>query len=348
MIYRFLESDGPLYFNNFEFILDQGVNTKRLLVAWQNLVSHLQILRTKFVATDDGYAQVVLRRQDIDWESSRTDIGSAEKSVALKAPFHLHLIPGSKKRMLIRIFHGLYDGNSLGILLQRLVDVYHSSGVVEYGPSFHSSLPYGPLAKVIGAHSFWTNHLQSWQETKLPMKSLEFEKDITATHIISCLDGLEDFRKQLGTTHQAIIQAAWISVLQSITSPNLTIGIVSSGRAIEFEEADKVIGPLFNTVPFHTRIEPGMTLSSLISTCHKFNMEMQDFQNTPLKDIQKWVAIKPGQPLFNTLFVFQLPGTDKDGYANDIWIRVDDDPIADASYNCYAVVILANSFFSTP
>lgn len=348
MIYRFLESDGPLYFNNFEFILDQGVSTKRLLVAWQNLVSHLQILRTKFVATDDGYAQVVLRRQDIDWGSSRTDIGSAEKSVALKAPFHLHLIPGSKKRMLIRIFHGLYDGNSLGILLQRLVDVYHSSGVVEYGPSFHSSLPYGPLAKVIGAHSFWTNHLQSWQETKLPMKSLEFEKDITATHIISSLDGLEDFRKQLGTTHQAIIQAAWISVLQSITSPNLTIGIVSSGRAIEFEEADKVIGPLFNTVPFHARIEPGMTLSSLISTCHKFNMEMQDFQNTPLKDIQKWVAIKPGQPLFNTLFVFQLPETDKDGYANDIWIRVDDDPIADVSYNCYAVVILANSFFSTP
>ena len=331
MIYRFLERHQLLYFNHFEFILDQKVNIRKLLLAWQNLISHLQILRTKFVATDDGYAQVVLRKLDINCEMPAPVYEATEKSIALKTPFHLHIINGAEKRMRMRIFHGLYDGNSLVILLHRLVDEYRGSQVVEYGPSFHSSLPNGPLAKVRGAQAFWKNHLLNWQDTKLPSKSPDIEKSIIATRIIPKLNGLEDFRKRIGVTHQAIIQAAWISVLHTISSPNLTIGMVVSGRAIEFEGADKVIGPLFNTVPFCTNIEPGMKLASLTSICHQFNMSMQDFQHTALKDIQKWVCVKPGQSLFDTLFVFQRTETNIDNFASDIWTGVDGEPIADVS-----------------
>ena len=120
-------------------------------------------------------------------------------------------------------------------------------------------------------------------------------------------------------------------MLHTISSPNLTIGMVVSGRAIEFEGADKVIGPLFNTVPFCTNIEPGMKLASLTSICHQFNMSMQDFQHTALKDIQKWVCVKPGQSLFDTLFVFQRTETNIDNFASDIWTGVNGEPIADVS-----------------
>lgn len=344
MIYRFLESDQSLYFNSFQFILDQSVEIEKLLFAWQKLISRLQILRTLFVATDDGYAQVVLRNLDLDWESPIVDFNSMEKSSALKAPFHVHLIPGADKRMLVRIFHGLYDGNSLTILLQRLVEEYRNPGTVEYGPPFHSALPYGPLGRVTGAQAFWTEHLQSWHDTRFPVKSLNSEEDITATNVIPSLDGLEKFRKHLGTTHQAIIQAAWMSVLQAISSPELTIGIVISGRAMDFEGADEVIGPLFNTIPFHSKIEPGMTMASLISNCHDFSMQMQDFQHTPLKDIQKWAPAKPGQSLFDTLFVFQRPDSDVDGFSSGIWVQAEDETVADVRNNFDIVMIPANSF----
>ena len=331
MIYRFLESDEALYFNSFEFVLDRKVDTRKLLDAWQSLVSNLQVLRTKFVATDDGYAQVVLRKSVIDWGSTANS-DTAEKGVSLKDPFNLRLISGAKTRMVLRIFHGLYDGNSLSILLQCLVDEYRGSKLVEYGPPFHSSLPYGPLAKINGAQEFWSSHLQNWQNTKLPIKSLQLKKDISATYVIPHLDGLEAFRRKLGTAHQAIIQAAWVSVLQAITSPDITIGMIVSGRAIEFEGADKIIGPLFNTVPFHTRIEHGTTLSSLISVCHKFMLQMQDYQHTPLKDIQKWATSSPGQSLFDSLFVFQRPKMDTEGFSTDMWTLVDDEPVADVGY----------------
>jgi ferricrocin synthase len=331
MIYRFLESGHALYFNSFEFCLGQQVDAEKLLASWKSLISHLQILRTKFVETDDGYAQVVLRKVDISWGSSMVDYDTVEKGAALKAPFYLTLKPGSKKNIVLRIFHGLYDGNSLIMILQRLVDQYRERDVVDYGPPFLSSLAYGPLARVTGAQEFWTKHLQNWRNTEIPLKSVDAEMNVAATHTLRNLDGLEAFRKQFGTTQQAIIQAAWMAVLQTIASPDLTLGVVTSGRAIDFEGAEKVIGPLFNTVPFHSKIEPGMTAASLISLCHKFNMQMQDFQHTPLKDIQRWASAKPGQSLFDTLFVFQRPEADTEVFANEIWSQVDNEPIADVS-----------------
>jgi hypothetical protein len=105
--------------------------------------------------------------------------------------------------------------------------------------------------------------------------------------------------------------------------------MVASGRAIDFEEAGEVIGPLFNTVPFHVKIESGTTAVSLISKCHEFNMKMQDFQHTHLKDIQKWSPARPGQPLFDTLFVFQRPGVEDDNFAEGIWTQVDGGQTAD-------------------
>ncbi|TVY37427.1 Nonribosomal peptide synthetase [Lachnellula subtilissima] len=68
MIYRFLESDLALYFNKFGFRLDNGVDTEKLLSAWKRVVSQLQLMRTKFVATDDGYAQVVLKQLEVSWQ----------------------------------------------------------------------------------------------------------------------------------------------------------------------------------------------------------------------------------------------------------------------------------------
>jgi hypothetical protein len=203
---------------------------------------------------------------------------------------------------------------------------------VEYGPSFHSSLPNGPLAKVTGAQAFWTNHLQNWQDSKLPTKSRSVKKDITATRLIRHMDGFEEFRRKVGTTHQSVVQAAWISVLQTIVSPNLTIGMIVSGRAIDFEGADKVIGPLFNTVPFNIRIDPNMTLASIISVCHNFTMQVQDYQHTPLKDIQKWAGCAPSQSLFDSLFVFQRADTNVET-ASGIWTQIDDAPTADVMFH---------------
>lgn len=327
MIYRFLESDTALYFNKFEFELDEGVDAEKLLGAWKRVVEKLEVLRMKFVATDDGFAQVVLRRDGSAY-AQHIDYDSEDKVAALRVPYSLN---AEGRIMRLQIFHGLYDGNSLTMLLRRVVDEYHDQDSIEYGPQFTSSLPYGPLAKVPGANDFWTSHLDAWSPSHFP-DNLESTTDIVAAWTAKNLTGFDSLRKQLGVTPQALVQAAWVSVLQNITASNLTIGVVTSGRAIDFEGADKVIGPLFNTVPFHVSIQPNTMSSELVVQCHEFNMQMQDFQHTPLKDIQRWGPAKPGQSLFDTLFVFQRPEAEDEGFAEGMWTDVGDEMVADVRW----------------
>jgi ferricrocin synthase len=75
---------------------------------------------------------------------------------------------------------------------------------------------------------------------------------------------------------------------------------------------------------------------TLITRCHEFNMKMQDFQHTPLKEIQKWSPAKSGQLLFDTLFVFQRPESEDD-FAEGIWSQIEDEPVADVSLQCKAM-----------
>ncbi|KAH7355099.1 hypothetical protein BKA65DRAFT_234050 [Rhexocercosporidium sp. MPI-PUGE-AT-0058] len=151
MIYRFLEANTALYFNKFEFKLDDGVDVEKLVGAWKMVVERLEALRTKFVATDDGFAQVVLRKGDYVSYDQPIDYDSEEKGAALKNP-HSFIFESTAdgSTMKLQMFHGLYDGNSLTMLLRRVVDEYHELESIDYGPSFASSLPYGPLAKVPG------------------------------------------------------------------------------------------------------------------------------------------------------------------------------------------------------
>ncbi|CZT45394.1 related to non-ribosomal peptide synthetase [Rhynchosporium secalis] len=344
MIYRFLESESPLYFNKFDFELDVDVDLEQLLSAWNRVIKKLEVLRMKFVTTDDGFAQVILRAADTSSYQEFIDYGSEEKAAALRMPYSFTFQSTSEvKTMKLQMFHGLYDGNSLKMLLRCVVDEYHEKST-DYGPLFTSSLPYGPLAHTPGARAFWTSHLNDWSSSQMP-DSLESTIDIVAKRAVNLSD-FDDVRKKLGVTPQALVQAAWVSTLQTLTSSNLTIGIVTSGRAIDFDDADKVIGPLFNTIPFHIKLGPGAKSCELVTKCHDFNMQMQDFQHTPLKNIQKWSSAKPGQSLFDTLFVFQRPEVEDVDFAKGVWRETGDEIVADYSLAFEATLSPDNSKLS--
>ena len=331
MIYRFLESGSALYFNKFNFQLEKSVDVPALQLAWGRVIKQLQVLRTMFVETDDGYAQVALTPNTKAFKFIDLDYNQASKSVALKQPFSLTFTPTPSGHIMnLQMFHGLYDGNSLAMLLRRVIDEYFQKHAIEYGPLFQSSLSFGPLVQVPEAEVFWTKHLDTWCFEPIPQTS-EYSQDIIATREIHKLGDFESLRKQLGVSHQSIIQAAWISVLQTIIKSSITLGMVTSGRAIDFEDAGEVIGPLFNTLPFHTIIESSVEFKELIAKCHDFNMKMQDFQHTPLRDIQKWSPAKPGKSLFDTLFVFQRPEDGDESFADGVWKQLDGGTEADVS-----------------
>ncbi|KAG7140339.1 Nonribosomal peptide synthetase 2 like protein [Verticillium longisporum] len=81
------------------------------------------------------------------------------------------------------------------------------------------------------------------------------------------------------------------------------MGVVVSGRALDIEDVEDVMGPLFNTLPFYPDVATNNTLQKLAQRCHDFNVSTLPFQHTALRNIQKWCS--GGHPIFDNLFVYQ-------------------------------------------
>ena len=346
MIARSLTSSTHMYFNDLLFELEESVDLQKLRMAWNSVVDTLPILRTRFVPIEEGYVQVAMRpgglvttqkrvqdhqeyrRQAQDdyreWCQSCTSFISRP----LEVSFYYNDV---FTYMVIKAFHGIYDAISLDLILQKCLDEYTSRKKPEEAPSFFEALPYGPLAEAVDSQAFWRAHLSHANHRLLAFEGEEDHEGNQCNYSevsFQNLNNLDTVKKDLGVTHQAIMQACWILTLDNYLRSQTVVGLVVSGRAIDLGGVDKTIGPLFNTIPFYLRLEAGDTFASVAQKCHEFNINAMKHQHTPLRDIQKWIPNR-GQPLFDTLFVFQKSEDGSRDKENNVWTQVEHAPKAD-------------------
>ncbi|KAF2644626.1 nonribosomal peptide synthetase-like protein 2 [Massarina eburnea CBS 473.64] len=334
MIARSFESENGLYFNSFCCQLTEEVNLNRLHGAWEKVFQSTQILRTVFINTEDGFVQAELRKASLRFDHVSLDSEHALQEISkkkrmewiqrnqsiIKMPFELTLFETPERKMLvIHIFHALYDGISIELILKKVWDTYNG-GNIQTGPSFQSALAHGPLRHVNGAREFWEKHLISKTFTPLPiMTENPTAGAVSISKTIRNLTNLEPTRRKLNVTAQTISQACWTSVLHQYTKSTVTVGLVVSGRSIDFEGADEINGPLFNTIPYQYHPRHCETWATMIKGAHNFNTAAHPFQHTPLRDIMKWSKRNADQALFDTLFVYQVANRDTSWVKNDVW-----------------------------
>lgn len=344
IIARSLESKKPVYFNTFAYRLSDDVNIETLRASWQRAYDSVPILRTRFVSTVNGYVQAVLK-SDLPWQQSsisadddlkkaiqkyQKDCWASNGENFIKTVQMAVLQSPSASYFVAVLFHAVYDGNSLPMLMKHVYSAYSNHENINWGPSFFDILPYGPLRTMEGARQFWVTHFADTTSHKIkPLTSAPSEHDVFVTRTLNPISNYQAVRKKLNVTDQAIAQACWAVTVQNIQSAAVTLGIVSSGRSIDYEGADQVIGPVFNTVPFHLRRKPGDTWSSLVKRCHQFNAQALAYQHTPLRDIIKWCRPHGTEPFFEVLFVFQKAVAANAGDENELWRLIDDETFAD-------------------
>ncbi|KND92619.1 Hydroxamate-type ferrichrome siderophore peptide synthetase [Tolypocladium ophioglossoides CBS 100239] len=327
------EETSGAYFNSFELQLDGGASVDRTRQAWSRLVESHAVLRSAFVNTSDGHVQVALKRKT-PWqecsakakdevvsilEQTRRDWISRNNHHILD-PIQLILVHGPDcERVIIHIFHALYDGNSFELMNQHAAALYNNTQP-RTGPSFIEALAHGPLWRHDHCQQFWVEYLRGWAFSQIPTlpHSSVGTGAVSSTRTVS-LDLFEKMRTQQNVTLQSVVLAVWAFVLQKHLASKLTIGVIVAGRSIDVPNVEHTIGPLFNTVPFFNNMQ-GYTWASLIRECHKFSTSILPFQHVPLKSIQKWCT--GGRPLFDNLFAFQLEQPGPDG--EDVpWTVVD-------------------------
>ncbi|TFB02754.1 Hydroxamate-type ferrichrome siderophore peptide synthetase [Trichoderma ghanense] len=324
------------YFNSFVLNLDDGISEQQVKAAWTKLVASEAILRTAFVKTTEGYIQVALKSQEPRWieqamqseDDARAFLDSRwQKWVRLNSEHIIAPLEGiyikvhGFKKLVIHIFHAIYDGNSFELMLQQLESNYSGRSTIS-SPSFIEALAHGPLWRHDDCRGFWEDHFHGWNSSSALQLSSSHERAASQTRVLHG-SVLEDARRNHKVTLQPIIMALWISTLQKYYSNGLTIGLVVSGRSIDLAGVENTIGPLFNTVPFFSKTLSGQTWASLIRKCSDFSTSILPFQHVPLKSIQKWCS--GGRQLFDNLFVFEVQQqVAKD--EQDLW-TIEDGPL---------------------
>ena len=320
IISRSLASDNSLYFEVFCFELSTKIKIDRMKEAWVKVIVSAQMLRTCFCPTVDGYAQVVIRNPQLPWtedefrtdedlqqlQDSRFENWRHSNTDLLSCTLEIHVFKSEAKMLLVlHIFHALYDGMSLPIILRNVIWEYDRLPGIDYGPAFVDALPSGPLRKVEGAEDFWKRHFQDFEyESPLALMASRSQGISVASLEIS-MSTIDEAREFHATTHQAIIQAAWTVALRKYFPSELAFAMVVSGRSMDFEGVEKVIGPLFNTIAFYMDTKRDASWADIIKFCHKFNAEVLPFQHSPMRDIIKWCKTPSQNALFQTLFTFQ-------------------------------------------
>ena len=312
--------NNALYFNAFYFDLNANVSLTQLQAAWNAVVCNCPVLRLCFCATSDGSTQVFRKAAEPNIvkltlsseemlptvRQNRLEKWREQDVASFKEPLQVLFLQAPLKTvMVVHMFHALYDGISLDLMLQRLNEEYHNAKDLDYGPSFLKVLPLGPLLTLHGAREFWLHHLNGAQPSRVPsMATEQAPEQFEMLLELDCIERLEDVKRRLNVTYQAFFQASWTLALREHFQRNVTLGMVVSGRAIDVEGAELTIGPMFNTIPFYLSPDSCDMGASVITACHDFNIASLPYQHTPLRDIMKWCRISKDQPLFDILFVF--------------------------------------------
>lgn len=280
MLASFLRSSSDKTFETRSYIyhsvlpLGAGVDVERVKGAWDAVTQSYDSFRTAFCWLDDDmapFAQCIMTpgaSSEQHWnlynvsegsseeETMQTVLRHAENTISLSTPpWAISVIQTPEKcTFILSMFHGIFDGGSLQLLLEDVSCAYEGKPLVQR-TSLEHIVKHHFQADHAETAAFWQKHLDNHSPVGFPSVTPFRPPTAKKTDAveITARTGYDDLKKlsrKSGSTPLSVLQAAWASILLAYTgNPDLdvVIGSVVSGRLDP--ESEACIGPTFTTVP---------------------------------------------------------------------------------------------------
>lgn len=309
------------YLNQETFIIRSSVDVRKLELAWKSVIDQSPILRTSSVAIDDpdipfSYAQIIHRpgpscirhvaitlNDGID--ALIETVMEHDRITALdNIPFALTFVHSKDtSHIVLTLSHALYDGVSLSLLHDDVVDAYHDR--LSFRPSYRNTLEHILSSSDAQALRYWMEYISGAKPCSfLPhvqkplshsqVNRLQRLSPIPATDIKS-------FAQSQGISLQALGQVCWALLLgYYMKTLEVTFGAILSGR--DTEQSNEVMLPTMNTIVVRSVI--GGSLSQMLQDMQASCAHAIQHQHFPLR--KTLAAVKNGgQQLFDSLFLVQ-------------------------------------------
>ena len=332
--------DARPYFLSLTYILRGAIDLTALRQAFQEVVNRHTSVRTGFLWENVSKpVQVVYRDVEIpfdqeDWRGlaskeqyARLDAyieQNRQRGFDFACPPLLRLavfqLADDEYRLVLSHHHLVIDGWSLSLVLGEVLESIRASRRGETA----GLAPARPYRDYIGwlqgqngaaAETYWRRTLGDFSSpTPLGIdravpRAAE-PSVLHRRHEIRCSEattaGLNRSARRHGLTINTILQAAWSILLSRYSGKSdVLFGVTVSGRPAGLAGVEQMIGVFINTLPLRVTVPEHQDAASWMRALQQQQAEMRQYEYTALVDIQGWTAVPRGQPLFESVLVFE-------------------------------------------
>ncbi|KAL9614736.1 MAG: hypothetical protein Q9167_000805 [Letrouitia subvulpina] len=273
-----------------------SIDVDKFKEAWKAVVATESILRTRIVYTDNlGFLQVVINER-MTW--SEYDFPQeVPESTRMKPAFNgasltdYSIVRGKQNDAFFvwTIHHALYDGWSIGLILDKVQECYEKS---ERAKSSIKATTYSKFMRYVtsvGAsesESFWQSRLAGTTSPQFP----SLPKPTYQPHVTSTMSHAIRLSRESGAenTVPSLIRTAWALTLSAYSnSKDVVYAETVNGRDAPISGIVEMAGPAFATVPVRVQIAQDLSVAEFLKHVQDDTVEAMPHQYLGLQRIKK-------------------------------------------------------------
>jgi len=210
--------------------------------------------------------------------------------------------------------HLILDGWSVSLLLEEVSRRYEAARLgtptqEEERRPYRDYIGWLQGQDLEGAEGYWRELLAGIEEpTPLPRERTE---ESGYGEVWRQLDKEEVERlKQLArgarVTLSTVVAGAWGLLLSRYSGEEeVVFGVTSSGRPGELKGVEEMVGLFINTLPVRMRAMPERRVGEWLGELQEQQVRSRQYEYSPLAKVQSWSQVPAGQPLFESIVVYE-------------------------------------------
>ena len=316
---------------------------------WEGLAAPLQVVyrRARLPVVEDDWRELTTAEQREWWDRLRVEDRARGFNLQQAPLMRLVLvrITDAEYRLLWSHHHLLLDGWCLALVLKEVFVAYdRQRGVATTATTvsrpYRDYIAWLQQQELKQAENYWRETLRGFQQPTLILerKGLDYaghnEQGQQWVRLTPELTRrLQEQARREQVTMNTVLQGAWALLLARYSNTaDVVFGTTVSGRPAALPGVEQMIGLFINTLPVRVRVKPDASVWGWLRELQDQQVEMLQYEYSPLAQVQQWSEIPAGMSLFETLLAYEnypversMQAGDREGSLSvrevDVWER---------------------------
>ena len=313
--------DSHLFEKSWHFVVKAN-EMLRVVFRWEKMAQPVQMILKDHPPGIRFHDLSRIHSSDREKQIEQIAANDKKEKFALQdVPFRLTLVKKAESHYLLIItnHHMIYDGWSSGIIIDEFFSTYNDLYAKKKLPilqkhCFKDFLSYIQNQDRVKQEKYWQDYLSGFDMVMdIPIKEIKNNQKgghEKSNYSIGLAKDFQDeaahFIKNHRLTFALLFYSAWGIVLQTYhDSSDIIFGTTVSGRDIQFEGIEKMVGPFINTLPLRVQAHPGQTLLDFVSNLNRQVNSREKYSHSSLVDIKKFAGLDHAAELFESIVVIE-------------------------------------------